>query len=1009
MSRPATASVSRLFSTTRATFASPVLALPTRPRPELSHTFAHFQRSHTRQTPLPSAFQFVTRSLSSTPASCARLCLESELPGKIESSQTRSRQAWWRLFNRTSRDQAKKDRDAARARKHAECDAKLEALKLQLHRYLLPLYRIRLRLRKNRHRSPSWRPARLCFRTPTLSNVFKRRKRCGEEAERRLKLCRRFPLAFFDERRRHQPQRAAHFRYAVKLVRSEVALHFSQGSQAWKRDLHNHHRLCPKRKFMEKVEAELFAQGGGGGGSARARSEPHHSSRQHQYRGRRTGEESFDYSTFRRAYWYSKTHSSSRPYNHHREWTRRANRIQWTRPQEWVLRRSGIARRRTGVAFFTMRESPSAREVQGLEGRGGNGGIHKYRSKTKTLDAHFSSRLRTPSTLRPPTRPRLSPPNPAPPSLFSRTFTSSRPHSGIHFLVPLATALKSTEALHVLVWVTRLSLTLLPLSVRAKAIFALRERYLKDPSSLTATIFSRLASTYYSSSIAQPSGFLSRFNAWFGLPLLLLSPFLLLGLVGFASLERTPVTGRWRLVMLSPKEEEELVDGILSVGRTVHSATTSHVHSGESQAVAPEGTSLDWVAILRQVLNLADEGVDPETGRRMLLGGVVLDQRDWRVRWTEAVLRALEKGVVEGLTRDGAVAKGDGQALRPPPPKYLLEGRMAAGGGGAGWKDELIMAKHLEGKTPDLRVPLQVEYDILVIDRDENNAFSFGFAPETESIQEKGRRGVIVVYTGFLKEVLGETALPSHAPAAIPSTSNPNRLATFFSRPSNAAQALPQPDPIASYMVPSKLPTQDQCRSLAVLLSHETAHLILSHTLESYASMNLLMPHLSRLASDVLRTLLYPVTAILGPFINDAVGRSLSEGAKGGFGIFGNAANSCESRKLESEADLVALRLLAGSGIDPRYALDFWENRLSSHQAESPPTSPSTALPFSQVNAVHHHSKNGTSPGEASPTGLLDGYMRTHPVDEERLARIRQELKDWEAWNRSLQAQVENA
>jgi hypothetical protein len=62
------------------------------------------------------------------------------------------------------------------------------------------------------------------------------------------------------------------------------------------------------------------------------------------------------------------------------------------------------------------------------------------------------------------------------------------------------------------------------------------------------------------------------------------------------------------------------------------------------------------------------------------------------------------------------------------------------------------------------------------------------------------------------------------------------------------------------------------------------------------------------LLTTVLRTLLYPVTAILGPFINDAVGRSLSEGAKGGFGLFGNAANSCESRKLESEADLVALR-----------------------------------------------------------------------------------------------------
>lgn len=58
----------------------------------------------------------------------------------------------------------------------------------------------------------------------------------------------------------------------------------------------------------------------------------------------------------------------------------------------------------------------------------------------------------------------------------------------------------------------------------------------------------------------------------------------------------------------------------------------------------------------------------------------------------------------------------------------------------------------------------------------------------------------------------------------------------------------------------------------------------------------------------VVRTLLYPVTMILGPFINDALGKSFNEGAKAGFGFFGHAANSCESRKLESEADLVALR-----------------------------------------------------------------------------------------------------
>lgn len=609
----------------------------------------------------------------------------------------------------------------------------MRAFKARLRGCLLTLYR--LRYHSHRRRSSTWRPARLCFRTPNFSGVFSRTRRpnrCDANADLQRKHCkRRFELAFFDERRRHQPQRTAHFKYCIGLVRQEVALHFSQGSKAWRDDIKNHQRWCPKRRFMERLEAEL---GTGGGAEAKARAKHpfertgHH---RHHRAGRGADDSSFDYSTFRRAYWYSKAHSSSRPYNRHRGWRRPGGRLDGARPraEEWVLRKAGKTRKRAGIAFFTMQESPSARRVQGAEGRGGNGGINRRYAdaKVRSIELRFPIARQPSSILRPTARPRITLPVPSPNSLFSRAFSSSRPRFGIHFLVPLATALKSTEALHVLVWVTRLSLTLLPLSVRAKAIFALRQRYLRDPSSLTATVFSRIASSYYSSALAQPSGFLSRWNAFFGLPLLLFSPFLLLGLVAFASLERTPVTGRWRFVMLSPKEEEELVDGILSVGRTAQPATTSHVHNGDVQAVAPESTSLDWVAILRQVLDLPDEGVDPETGRRMLLGGVVLDHRDWRVRWTEAVLRALEKGVVEGLTLGGAGAKGEGEALRPPPMRHLLEGRLGSKG---------------------LGEQLQVEYDILVIDRDEKNAFSFGFSPEADNIKEKGRRGVIVVYTG---------------------------------------------------------------------------------------------------------------------------------------------------------------------------------------------------------------------------------------------------------------------
>ncbi|GAA5947959.1 hypothetical protein JCM3765_007046 [Sporobolomyces pararoseus] len=996
MSLPSVSTLSRLV-VRQPTLRLPFLPLLSYPplRPSLWE-----QLPQTYQPTYQNSLHSTSRSFSTTPFSSAKIGSHSEFAAETRFNSSSQSQAHvfdrastiWRKAFRSGKN--KEDREAEGLREKQKCEADMKALKAHLRRCVRSLSRFRFRSHHNRRRSSTWRPARLDFQTPNFSG-FDARKRgnCTQETQRRLKLYRRFPLAFLDERRRRQPQRAAHFRYCVGLVRQEVALHFSVGSRAWENDFsRGHHRWCPKKKFMEKVEAELKS-GGAGGKTEYDRAGYGH--RRHPFEGRKAENPNFDYSTFRRAYWYSKFHSSSRPYNsHHGEWKRRMNRMPFIRPQEWVLKKPDVVRKRAGIAYFTVEESPSARKVHGVKGRGGNGGIYQVGAKVKSVKLRLPSLGSTSSFLRPSLRPHISIPIPTAPSLFSRSFSSTRPRSGIHFLLPLATALKSTEALHLLVWVTRLSLTLLPLSVRSKAIFALRQRYLRDPSSLTATIFSRLASNYYSSSLAQPSGLLSRWNAFFGLPLLLLSPFLLLGLVGFASLERTPVTGRWRFVMLSPKEEEELVEGVLSVGRTAHSATTSHVHNGEVQALAPEGTSLDWVAILRQVLDLPDEGVDPETGRRMLLDGVVLDQRDWRVRWTEAVLRALEKGVVEGLTTEGAGAKGEGEALRPPPFRYPLEGRVVAAQ--TGWKDELIMSKHFDGKvSSDLGNKLQVEYDILVIDRDENNAFSFGFAPEAQSLKEKGRRGVIVVYTGFLKEVLGDTAQPNHSVSTSPSsTPHSSRLASFFSRPSAASQTLPQPDPIASYLTPITLPTQEQCKSLAVLLSHEASHLILSHTLESYASMNLLVPHLSRLASDVLRTLLYPVTAILGPFFNDALGKTFNEGAQAGFGFWAHAANSCESRKLESEADLVALRLLAGSGIDPRHALAFWEDRLS-----TPNSSPSTTLPFANnSNTVHHHSKNASE----GSVGLLDGYMRTHPVDQERLEKIRAELKSWEDYNRSL-------
>ncbi|GAA5863230.1 hypothetical protein JCM3774_000822 [Rhodotorula dairenensis] len=553
-------------------------------------------------------------------------------------------------------------------------------------------------------------------------------------------------------------------------------------------------------------------------------------------------------------------------------------------------------------------------------------------------------------------------------------------------LVPLATILKSSAALNCLAAITRISLTLLPLSVRGKILHSLRERYTRDPASISSSIWSSLTRRAGgTATLEAPSSFLTRWNAMVGLPLLLLTPLFLLALVAIASLERTPVTGRWRIVMLSPAEEAELVDSVLS-------APTPTI------GTAPEGTSRDWVQILRRVLQLPDEGSSPTTGRRILLGGEVLDQRDWRVRWTEAVLVALEKGGVGALDNHSSNSATGGptlSVLRPPPTEYPLEPRPEALSHQEGWRDELLLAKPFEAheahKLATLRgaAALALDYDLLVIQNDAVNAFSFGFGPGPAQSTAAGpaalKRGVIVVYTGFLREILGHDDATGAPPLRGPPTRRSSILGGFRSKP--PAPALP--DPIAANLVPPTLPTDAQTKALAVLLSHELAHLALSHTLESYASTSLLLPHLARLTTDVVRTVLYPITAIFGPFLNDALGGLLNESARGGLGVVGQAVNSCESRKLESEADLVALRLLAAAGIDPHFALSFWEERVATN--ESTPSSASDADGPSHLGQPHPlrlHSKHDT----------LDGLMRSHPVGADRVRRIREELAGWERW-----------
>jgi hypothetical protein len=170
-------------------------------------------------------------------------------------------------------------------------------------------------------------------------------------------------------------------------------------------------------------------------------------------------------------------------------------------------------------------------------------------------------------------------------------------------------------------------------------------------------------------------------------------------------------------------------------------------------------------------------------------------------------------------------------------------------------------------------------YSCLLVDNPGcQNAFSYGFGP--------GGAGGVVVYTGFLDEVLQNTP---------PYPSQPNGTASpsgsVFSQLFGSLLAAPR----RNYYYQ---PTEQQTSELAVLLAHELAHLLLAHHLETLSTTSILFPSVLSIFTDIARTVLFPVTMLFGPFVNDA----LAQLGKAHSGEMGKLSEMCAGRKLEIEA-----------------------------------------------------------------------------------------------------------
>ncbi|KAH8826452.1 hypothetical protein DL96DRAFT_1608021 [Flagelloscypha sp. PMI_526] len=298
-------------------------------------------------------------------------------------------------------------------------------------------------------------------------------------------------------------------------------------------------------------------------------------------------------------------------------------------------------------------------------------------------------------------RPLLRPPHPLlcprvlPPTLvFSqRQFHSTPPRNGAPLLPILIGALKSSTALEVARTITRIAMSMMPIlfltTVKSKhKLQRAEERGEEHPR--RAHLLKQIQAHSYI------------LRVMVALPTLLFFATLL------ASLERTPLTGRWRMILLSPEEEEEVAAQLAGAG---------------------------WYTAVTQLLQ--------RDGNPKLV-----HPSDWRYQWVRETLRDLEQAIPT-LLREQEVCpnwylqSGPDDLVLPPPADYPLRPRPRA-------SDYLrCYAERMCHRSPP-PAPHTINgppYSLLLVeDPNALNAFSYGFGPDGA--------GGIVVYTGFIDDVL---------------------------------------------------------------------------------------------------------------------------------------------------------------------------------------------------------------------------------------------------------------
>jgi hypothetical protein len=291
----------------------------------------------------------------------------------------------------------------------------------------------------------------------------------------------------------------------------------------------------------------------------------------------------------------------------------------------------------------------------------------------------------------------------------------------------------------------------------------------------------------------------------------------------------------------------------------------------EEESIARDLSGPGWFQAVRDIL--ATQRESPQ----------FIPPTDWRYRWAERTLRRLESIIPtlqdEEFMRQAWLAQDINDPPFPPPLDYPLLPRPRAS-----QQIHYLTLPNTESKSSHHHTApphniLGPPYSLLITDEpNQSNAFSYGFG--------HGGSAGVVIFSGFLDEILRNT----------PSNENPT---------SSSSQLF---NHLRSLLIPQRrttpIPTPEQDLQLAILMAHELAHLLLSHHLETLSSATFFVPTLVSVVTDIFRTLLFPITMVGGPFLNDA----LEQVGEVGKREFSTIADSCSSHHMELEADVVSIR-----------------------------------------------------------------------------------------------------